>query len=66
MFLLFPVTSKKFLCSVIDFKLKLSIFLLSSFIEEFVFVSFQGENEIKRENSDGVQIFTFLLENRFA
>ena len=48
MFLLFPVTSKKLLCNAIDFKLKFSIFLLSSFIEEFVFVLFQQENEIKK------------------
>ena len=59
MFLLFPVTSKKFLCSVIDFKLKLSIFLLSSSIEEFVLVSFQGENEIKKGKT--LMEFKYLL-----
>ena len=59
MFLLFPVTSKKFLCNAIDFKLKFSIFLLSSFIEEFVFVSFQQENEIKKGKT--LMEFKYLL-----
>ena len=30
--------------------LQFSIFLLSSFIEDFVFVSFQQKNEIKKGN----------------
>ena len=31
--------------------LQFSIFLLSSFIEDFVFVSFQQKNEIKKGNT---------------
>ena len=41
--------------------LQFSIFLLSFFIEDFVFISFQQENEIKKgKYPDGVQIFTFF------
>ena len=47
--------------------LQFSIFLLCSFVEDFVVVSFQEKNEIKKEKySDRVQIFTFSFENRFV
>ena len=39
--------------------LQFSIFLLSSFIEEFVFVLFQQENEIKKGNA--LMEFKYLL-----
>ena len=41
------------------FILQFSIILLSSFIEEFVFVSFQQENEIKKGNT--LMEFKYLL-----
>ena len=44
--------------------LQFSIFLLSSFIEDFLFILFQQKNKIKKENTlMGVQIFTILLEH---
>ena len=47
--------------------LQFSIFLPSSFIDDLVVVSFQQKNKMKKEKyPDGVQIFTILLENRFA
>ena len=39
--------------------LQFSIFLLSSFIEDFVFVSFQQKNEIKKGNT--LMEFKYLL-----
>ena len=39
--------------------LQFSIFLLSSLIEDFVFVSFQQKNEIKKENTQ--MKFKYLL-----
>ena len=39
--------------------LQFSIFLLSSFIEDFVFVSFQQKNEIKKGNA--LMEFKYLL-----
>ena len=47
------------------FALQFPIFLVSSFIEDFLFISFQQKNEIKKGwssniYSDGVQIFTFF------
>ena len=42
--------------------LQVSIFHVSSFIEDFLFISFQQNNEIKKgEYPDRVQIFTFFL-----
>ena len=44
--------------------LQFSIFLVSSFIEDFLFILFQQKNKIKKENTlMGVQIFTILLEH---
>ena len=44
--------------------LQFSIFLVSSFIEDFLFILFQQKNKIKKENTlIGVQIFTILLEH---
>ena len=57
--LTYPIssTSKKFLCNVIGF----TIFHLSpaSFTEDFVFVSFQQKNEIKKGNT--LMEFKYLL-----
>ena len=39
--------------------LQFSIFLLSSFIEDFVFVSFQQKNELKKGNT--LMEFKYLL-----
>ena len=46
--------------------LQFSIFLVSSFIEDFLFISFQQENEIKREISWGRSNIYFFLEYRFV
>ena len=46
-----------FLCNVIGFTV--FIFLLSSFIEDFLFVSFQQKNEIKKGNT--LMEFKYLL-----
>ena len=47
--------------------LELLIFLLSSFIEGFLFVSAQQKKWNKKEKyPEGVQIFTFSLKNRFV
>ena len=44
--------------------LQFSIFLVSSFIEDFLFILFQQKNKIKKKNTlMGVQIFTILLEH---
>ena len=50
-------TSKRFLCNVFGF----TIFHLSpaSFTEDFVFVSFQQKNEIKKGNTP--MVFKYLL-----
>ena len=41
--------------------LQFSIFLVSSLIEDFLFISFQQKNEIKKgKYPNGVQIFTFF------
>ena len=43
------------------FALQFSIFLVSSFIEDLLFISFQQKNEIKKgKYHDEVQIFTFF------
>ena len=47
--------------------LQFSIFLVSSFIEDFSFISFQQKNEIKKGNTlMEFKDLTFLLENRFV
>ena len=47
--------------------LQFSIFLVSSFIEDFLFILFQQKNKIKKENTlMGIQIFTILFEHRFV
>ena len=47
--------------------LQFSIFLVSSFIEDFLFISFQQKNEIKKGNTlMEFKYLTFLLENRFV
>ena len=44
-----------------------SIFVVSSFIENFLFISFQQKNEIKKGNTlMEFKYLTFLLENRFV
>ena len=41
--------------------LTISIFLVSYFIEDFLFIPFQQKNEIKKgKYPDGVEIFTFF------
>ena len=42
--------------------LRFSNFLVSSLIEDFLFISFQQKNEIKKGNT----LFTFLLEQRLV
>ena len=43
------------------YNLQFSIFHASSFTEDFLFISFQQKNEIKkRKHPDGVQTFTFF------
>ena len=55
----YPIHSKMW--SVLHF----SIFLVSSFIEDFLFISFQQSNEIKDgKYPDWVQIFTFFWRQR--
>ena len=45
--------------------LQFSIFLVSSFIEDFFFISFQQKNEIKKGNIlMELKYLTSLLENR--
>ena len=45
--------------------LQFSILLVSSFFDDFLFISFQQKNEKKKgKYPNGVQIFTFLLEYR--
>ena len=47
--------------------LQFPIFLVSSLIEDLLFILFQQKNEMKNgKDPDGVQIFTFLLEYRFV
>ena len=47
--------------------LQFSIFLVSSFIGDFLFISFQQKNEIKKGNTlMEFKYLTFLLENRFV
>ena len=47
--------------------LQFLIFLLSFFIEDFVFVSIQQKYEMKKEKyPDRVQIFTLSVENSFV
>ena len=47
--------------------LQSSIFLVSSFIGDFLFISFQQKNEIKKGNTlMEFKYLTFFLENRFA
>ena len=47
--------------------LQFSIFPVSSFIEDFLFISFQQKNEIKKGNTlMEFKYLTFLLENRFV
>ena len=44
-----------------------SIFLVSSFIGDFLFISFQQKNEIKKGNAlIEFKYLAFLLENRFV
>ena len=44
----------------------LLIFLMSS-LEDFLFISFQQKNEMKKgKYPDGVRMFTFLLEYQFV
>ena len=42
--------------------LQFSIFLVSSFIEDFFFIPFQQKNEIKGKYLNGAQIFTFFAQ----
>ena len=43
------------------------IFLVSSFIGDFLFISFQQKSEIKKGNTQmEFKYLTFLLENRFV
>ena len=47
--------------------LQFSIFLVSSFIEDFLFISFQQKNEIKKGNTlIEFKYLAFMLENRFV
>ena len=47
--------------------LQFSIFLVSSFIGDFLFISFQQKNEIKKGNTlMEFKYLTFFLENRFV
>ena len=47
--------------------LQFSIFLISSFIADFLFISFQQKNEIKKGNTlVEFKYLTLLLESRFV
>ena len=47
--------------------LQFSIFLVSSFIGDFLFISFQQKNEIKKGNTlIEFKYLAFMLENRFV